>query len=327
MRDDDLESAFAGRPFTAADLRAAGLPPGAVRRVGLATPVRGVRTTVPVDRTTVLRGLDLVLPEPSAFSHTTAAALHGLPLTRALERRTEVHVTAPTGTAMIRRSGVVGHRGLERRSVTRRDGLPVVDAADTWADLASLTPRLTVDDLVVVGDAVVASVDARLAGRTRWDASTGLPVDPRSPGLDERSAVLGARRGGRGRRALAAALDLVRPRSASPMETRSRLMFVRAGFPEPVMNAPVFADGGGWLLLGDLVWHSARVVGEYQGADHGSIRRRSADASRAAAAADHGWRVVEIFAEDVRPGVRHRDCLLRFAREMRLDPRTLQIPR
>ena len=109
------------------------------------------------------------------------------------------------------------------------------------------------------------------------------------------------------------------------MESRARLMFVRAGFPEPEVNADVFDSHGGWLLEGDLVWRRQRVIGEYQGADHASMRRRSADASRATCAEAEDYRIVEIFAEDVYRGARRRACLSRFARELCLDPSCLRI--
>ena len=109
------------------------------------------------------------------------------------------------------------------------------------------------------------------------------------------------------------------------METRARLMFWRAGFPEPEVNAEVLDSAGGWLLEGDLVWREQRVIGEYQGADHGSIKRRSADSSRASSAEDHGYRVLEIFAEDVFGPARRRACLTRFARALGLDRSRLRI--
>jgi hypothetical protein len=109
------------------------------------------------------------------------------------------------------------------------------------------------------------------------------------------------------------------------METRARLMFHRAGFPEPELNADVRDAHGGWLLEGDLVWRQQRVIGEYQGSHHASIKRRSADASRATSAEDHGYRVIEIFAEDVFGGARRRRCLTRFAQAMHLDLATLRV--
>ena len=103
------------------------------------------------------------------------------------------------------------------------------------------------------------------------------------------------------------------------MESRARVMFHRAGFPEPEVNAVVRDSHGGWLLEGDLVWREHRVIGEYQGSDHASIKRRSGDASRAWSVEREGWRVLEIFSEDVFTGARRRACLTRFAHAMALD--------
>ena len=109
------------------------------------------------------------------------------------------------------------------------------------------------------------------------------------------------------------------------METRARLMFVRARFPEPETNVPIHDAAGGWLLEGELVWPEQRVVGEHQGADHSDRRRRSADSHRSGLAVDEGWTVLGIWAEDVFRSARRRTTLLRFARELRLDVRTLRI--
>ena len=125
------------------------------------------------------------------------------------------------------------------------------------------------------------------------------------------------------------AATLVRKGVKSPMESRARLMFVRAGFPEPEVNADVRDRHGGWLLEGDLVWRPhgdiKGVVGEYQGSDHASIKRRSADSSRTTTAEANDYRILEIYAEDVYLGARRRACLRRFARALELDPSDLTI--
>ena len=294
------------RPFTVAELRDAGLPRSRLRHPGLHLPTRSVRSTSPVstvvDRATAFAK---ALPEDCAFSHATAARLLGIPLPRQFEQCTVLDVMRDSRRTPVRRRGCVGHRGLETRKVLEVSGLRVVAPVDTWCDLGELVQRgLSVDDLVVAGDVVV------------------MRCGPHDPTMLE---VLTARCRPRGAARLHEAAALVRPRVRSPMETRARLMFHRAGFPEPEVNAVVRDDHGGWLLEGDLVWREQRVVGEYQGADHASIKRRSADASRASCAEGHGYRVIEVFAEDVFGGARRRACLIRFARAMRLDPGRLRI--
>lgn len=148
---------------------------------------------------------------------------------------------------------------------------------------------------------------------------------PAGSGAAVLRAALDARVRPRGKIMLVPALALVRSGSRSAMETRARLMFHRAGFPEPELNAPVRDAHGGWLLEGDFVWRKQRVVGEYQGADHGSIRRRSADSSRSTLAEEHDYRLLEIYAEDVFGGARRRACLRRFARALEIDVADLTI--
>ena len=129
----------------------------------------------------------------------------------------------------------------------------------------------------------------------------------------------------RGAVALRQALTLVRPGVRSPMETRARLMFVGAGFPEPEVNAPLTDSAGEWLAEGDLVWRRQRLVGEYQGEHHADRRRRSATPSVASLVEGHGWRVKELWAEDLHRGARRRWTLTRFAQALDLDLSTLRI--
>ncbi|MBM6400094.1 DUF559 domain-containing protein [Phycicoccus sonneratiae] len=312
MHPSDLPESLGSGAFSTSAARAAGVPASRLRRADLHHPTRGAHVrTVPTALVDRAAGYLAGLPDGRAFSHLTAARLHGLPLPARLEQEADdgpLHVMANTSDGHTRRRGCTGHRGLEGRSAAVVHGLPVVAPEDTWCDLGELGHRLGVDDLVVVADAVVATV------------RTGVPDAQwmlRRP--------LEARVRPRGKVRLLEALDLVRPGVRSPMETRGRLMFVRAGFPEPEVNGVVTDRHGEWLAEGDLVWREARVIGEYQGADHASRRRRSADASRRLGLEGEGWTVLEIWAEDVLVGGRRTACLLRFARELRLDPRHLQI--
>jgi hypothetical protein len=294
------------RPFTVGELRDAGLPPSRLRHRGLHLPTRSVRSVEPlVGLAERAAAFALALPEDIAFSHTTAAALLGIPLPDRFESSVVLDVMRDSCRTPIRRTLCAGHRGLETREVVKAGGVRVVAPLDTWCDLGDLVARgLTVDDLVVAGDHV-----------TNCSA-------PQDPTLAE---AVARRCRPRGAASLEQAAALVRAGARSPMESRARLMFVRAGFPEPEVNADVFDAHGGWLLEGDLVWRRQRVVGEYQGSDHASIKRRSADASRATVAEAEGWRILEIYAEDVYRGARRRACLTRFARELALDLSALRI--
>lgn len=66
-------------------------------------------------------------------------------------------------------------------------------------------------------------------------------------------------------------------------------------------------------------------MGECQGEHHADRRRRSADSFRRALLEDHGWRVKELWSEDLRPGPRRVTTLRSFAQALDLDPSTLRI--
>ena len=238
------------------------------------------------------------LPQDVAFSHGTAALLLGIPMPDRFETSTVLDVMRDSCRTPIRRElswgiGARVPRGCRRERCSGRRGTRHL------VDLGDLVARgLTVEDLVVAGDHVVNRLG--LQGSGLIDAVTRRCRPRGAVSLDEAAA-------------------LVRPGVRSPMESRARVMFVRAGFPEPEVNADVFDRHGGWLLEGDLVWRRQRVIGEYQGVDHGSIKRRSADASRVMAAEAEDYRILEIYSEDVYRRARRRACLTRFARALQLD--------
>jgi hypothetical protein len=155
-----------------------------------------------------------------------------------------------------------------------RQGLLLTSLEDTWCDLGEV---LELDDLVVVGDAVAR----RLADATPLGNALLRRVRPR------------------GAVALRAALGLIRVGSDSPMESRCRLVFHRAGLPEPELNAVITHPGGGFLCRSDFVWRERRVLAEYQGRDHfESFRRGDDDISRRLLLEDDGWKYVEMTKRD-----------------------------
>lgn len=251
-----------------------------------------------------------VLPDDCAYSHLTAAALLGLPLPRETEQLAmsgPLDVIRTTEQGRVKRRGCRGRVGAERRDLIEVGGLRVTGPVDTWIDLPGGTgpQRLTLIDLVVAGDAVVARID--------------VEVELLRAGLARRGPVPG-------RQSLIDAIALIRPGVRSPMESRSRLVIARAGFPEPEVNARVHSEvDGGFPMECDLAWRERRVGVEYQGADHASIRRRSRDESRRAHAEDHGWTVLEMYAEDVYQGGRRRAFLRRLARRLGIHEAGLRI--
>jgi hypothetical protein len=321
-----LPSALTDRPFTVREARASGLRYDQVRRAALHTPTWAVRCVEePGNLSARAAAFACVLPDDTAFSHVTAARFWALPLPIHLELDdADLDVIRDSSRERIRRRGCQGHRGLESRELVDLQGLRVVGLADTWVDLGEVVRRgLGLDDLVVAGDVAARQLEMQQLADAVGEPM-GVGLTPGS-GAALLGAALAARVRPRGKALLVEALSLVRSRSRSAMETRARLMFHRAGFPEPELNAPVRDAHGGWLLEGDFVWRRQRVVGEYQGEDHGSRKRRSADSSRATAAEDNDYRLLEIYAEDVFGGARRRACLRRFARALEIDPTGLVI--
>ncbi|WP_265445570.1 hypothetical protein [Flexivirga meconopsidis] len=262
-----------GAAFTYDAARARGLTPGRLRHRGLVIPTRGLRLT---DETRALReraaAYPLLFPTGRvAFSHATAAQLLDLPA----PRDERLHVTLPR-SVFVRRRGVVMHHGLDSREIRRTGDLPVTSVLTTWLDLA---PKLPVDDLVILGDAIVQRAPELLPGFAKLvDDSAG------------RGGISAAREAAR----------LIRPGVLSPQETLWRLRFRQAGFPAPELNADVHDHHGFLLGMGDFVWREQRVVAEYDGDYHFTVDQRRLDQTRRRAMRAADWAVLELNGADNR---------------------------
>ncbi len=258
-----------------------GMSRSELRHPSLRVPFHGVRVPpeLPDDLRTRCLAARLLMPDGAALSGATAASLLGLPVPTvvdpSLDPRLPLDVVVPPGAPRPRvvgvrvRSGRTGAPAGDRR-------LLVVRPARAWSSLGRV---LALDDLVVLGDAV-----ARHGG-----------------GLAAMRAELASHERLAGRDTLAAALSLVRERVDSPQETRTRLLLVRAGLPEPAVNVDATADdGAGWLATPDLAWHRVRVAVEYLGDVHRSARGRwRKDVARREVLEDHGWKVLFATADDL----------------------------
>ncbi|WP_162246810.1 endonuclease domain-containing protein [Phycicoccus sp. Root101] len=241
-----------------------------------------------VDADDHARQVALVLPEPWAFSHLTAARLYRLPLPRPWTPDEPLHVIRPTGAAQVRRAGVVGFRGLERRNLRDLRGHRVTTEAWTWADLASLD-GMSLTDLVIAGDAFVARVPSL---------------------LPELHALVAGRSVRRGVRTLRQAAGLIRVGSGSPMETRARLIFAEADLVEPELNAVISGEDGQFIARADFAWRVAKVVVEYEGDQHRTDRRQwQGDIARTRLLEALGWRVIRITAADLHDARLRRELL------------------
>jgi hypothetical protein len=106
-------------------------------------------------------------------------------------------------------------------------------------------------------------------------------------------------RGRRGIRAALEALDLVDAGAESPQETRVRLILVRAGFPRPETQIPVYDEYGQLVAVLDMGWREIMVGVDYEGEHHRMSRRSfDRDIRRAEAVTELGWDDVRVTAED-----------------------------
>jgi hypothetical protein len=154
------------------------------------------------------------------------------------------------------------------------DGMPVASPLDSWRQLSTL---LSLDELIAAGDSLLRR-EAPLLARHQL-------------------VVALARHGGhRGAKKLREAWEQVRSGCDSARETRLRLVLVRAGLPEPRVNAVVSRPGRP-LRFGDLVYEQWRVIVEYDGRHHLTAAQRAADILRLEQLAREGWTTVVVLAE------------------------------
>ncbi len=165
--------------------------------------------------------------------------------------------------------------------VTMVNGMRVTTPARTALDLAC---RYPVNEAVAMIDAL---------GR-----ATRLKISNAELLAKERY------QGRRGIRRARIALDLVDPGAESPRETWLRLLLIRAGFPRPQTQIPVYDEYGQLVAVLDMGWQDIKVAVEYEGDHHRTDRRRfNKDIRRAETVAELGWIDVRVTAEDTEGGI------------------------
>ena len=107
--------------------------------------------------------------------------------------------------------------------------------------------------------------------------------------------------GARGLRQLRSVLRLVDGGAESPAETRTRLVLIRAGLPQPSTQVRVYDERGALVARCDLGWDRWRVVVEYDGDGHWSSEcQRTRDIRRYRRLGQLGWRVIRVNSELLR---------------------------
>ncbi|MBK5239128.1 MAG: hypothetical protein JJE28_08490 [Actinomycetales bacterium] len=268
-----LPASLCGRPFTTALARSHGLSRSRTRARDFIRPFRGVIAPSSLGSRPAAMAVAYAAKMPSThcFSHSTAAILHGMRLPRATQELSELHVTAGPDSWAPQGKRIRGHVGEVR--VVELGGLRVVPAIVAWCQLSTL---LGLDDLVIAADGLVA--------RKNPTATVG-----------ELQAAVESWRGRRGFRRLSDALAHVRERTDSARETMLRLLIVRAGMPEPMINAPIRSRTGHVVAHADLAYPEFNLILEYDGDHHRTERAQYyTDIDRLERITREGWRVIRI---------------------------------
>ncbi|MFC7490025.1 MULTISPECIES: hypothetical protein [unclassified Knoellia] len=169
---------------------------------------------------------------PAALSHTSAAALWGLPRVSAWPTRLEVISSA-------RSSGLIVRHDLPRGETVHVAGLSVTSLTRTLVDLGR-TEKLH--------DAVAAADHA-----LHHELCTAIALEEEFDRLDA---------GVPGRARARLALDLADGRSMSVGESLSRVQMFRLNLPRPELQVEVH-DGDGLVGFCDFGWED--VMGEFDG--------------------------------------------------------------
>jgi very-short-patch-repair endonuclease len=276
-----LPAPLAARPFSTAEARSRGVTGSRLRAQDLSRPFFGVRSTAAPSTTLDLARAYAEWMRPDQFfSHLTAAALWDLPLPSRLDA-TVLHVTTPGRQRSARGMGVIGHRTQRASTIRTVGGLRVADPARTWLDVV---PLLTLDEAIILGDAVVS---------VRRDGGALATIE-------QLGSLVDRARGVRGLRTARAALIHVRAGSASPAETLLRLAIVRRGLPEPTLNEKVFRQDGRYLGRADFVYWDQRIAIEYESDRHRvDAEQWRRDLRRRERFEDAGWRVIRANGDDL----------------------------
>lgn len=169
---------------------------------------------------------------------------------------------------------------LSEDEIQTIDGMPVTSPARTALDIAC---RYPLERAVAAIDALARATDVKVS-----DIEF----------LAERY------RGRRGITRARIALPLVDSGAESPRETWLRLLLIRAGFPPPQTQIPIYDTYGFLIGVLDMGWHDIRLAVEYEGDHHRWNQRQfNKDIRRAEALAELGWTNVRITAEDTPGGI------------------------
>lgn len=230
------------KPFSRDQARAAGVPLARLlsrefHRVG---HDQYVAAAVPITTKVRAQAALNIAPAGSFVSHHTAAELWGA----VVPATCDTHVSLPTDRGRSVRRGVQCHVAPLGSCTTTLRGLRISTPEQAFLELAAAGANLV--ELVVAGDG--------LAKKKRTTPEALIAAAEESSGRSVRVA----------RRAA----GLVRLGVDSPMESRTRMLLVLAGLPEPEVNLILRGLHGEWRRRFDMYYKRQRVLVEFDGRQH-----------------------------------------------------------
>lgn len=278
-------TAFWAEPFSLREAAAVGISRGELRALVRDGRLRRVLRGVYVDQAVPdgielrARALAKVIQPETVVCLRTAAWFWGVEVLAMGAHRVvpPVDLMGPAGSSAPRRQAVSGSTGpLGCDDIVVLFGVRVTGLIRTAADLARLLAR---------PDAL-ASLDALFR-------ATGLP-------REQVEEALGAFTGYRGVVQARELVGLADPRAESPMESRTRLRAIDAGFPPFEPQVKVFDEAGTFVARLDLGRRRERKGVEYDGdAAHSSRADQAHDVRRRRRVEDCGWDLAVVTAEQV----------------------------
>lgn len=277
-----------GEPFIGSEALAAGM----LTRHRLRTQFIAIHQDVYISRdaelTPVLRAKACWLRSRrrGVLAGYSASALHGA---RWIDLRRPATII---DTNRRRVPGVeVWEQRIEPDEICLIDGMRVTTPERTALDLACRRPL----------DEAVAAIDS-LARATRLELGDVEVLVDRYKGL-------------RGIRRARVALDLVDAGAESPRETWLRLVLIRAGFPRPQTQIPVYNEYGVLIAELDMGWDEINVAVEYDGDHHWKSRwQLTKDIQRQEALKEMDWIDIRVTANDTVSTVERRVAAARARR-------------
>ena len=253
------------KPFTRADLEAAGLQSSLARRRDYVSLTAGVWIHRDArDHLSLIRAALMIHPPDAFASHQSAAVVLGLPVPDS----PFAHVTVREQKDRHYRAQIKPHVTMRPRRVIVVNGIRTTDPIATFIDCAG---SLALVDMVVMGDALVKKYKIDPAElRRRCKNSTDYYA-----GLARIAA------------------DYVRAGVDSPMETRLRMLIVLAGLPEPEVNVTIWHEDGTWRRRFDLCYRAIKLIIDYEGRQHAEDSRQwHWDIERREEFDDEGYRIL-----------------------------------